>query len=122
MNKLMSIHWVIAGKRVYLWPFIWVAIITLVIALLTGCSTAKPYAELGLGYQLDGMTDQLVQTGLKDQCSIQPQFHAELGLELPNDWSLGYHHQSWLFCGGPFNSRPEIYTDDIRLTKKWGGR
>ena len=89
--------------------------------LLAGCAST-PYAEIGLGYQIDGMTDQLVQTGHKDQCSYQPQVHLELGLEFDHDWTLGYHHQSWLMCGGPFNSRPEIYMDDVRITKKFGGK
>ena len=91
------------------------------LACLAGCASS-PYVEVGLGYQIDNMTDQLVQTGHKDQCSRQPQFHVELGIETENNWKLGYHHQSWLRCGGPFNHRPEIYTDDIRLTKKWGGK
>jgi len=28
----------------------------------------------------------------------------------------------WLLCGGPFNDLPEIYQDDIRITKRWGGK
>ena len=95
--------------------------IPLAVVALSGCASS-PYAEIGLGYQIDSMTDHWVQTTNKDQCSKQPQFHIELGLEWANDWTLGYHHQSWVRCGGPFNDRPEIYTDDIRLTKKWGGK
>ena len=102
--------------------YIVAAILFIMVIFLAGCSTARPYAEIGIGYQIDGMTDPLVQTIHKDQCSHQPQFHAELGFEFEHDWTLGYHHQSWLACGGPFNSKPEIYMDDIRLTKKWGGR
>jgi len=89
--------------------------------LLCGCASS-PYAEVGIGYQLDSMTDYWLQTSRDWQCSKQPQVHGEVGLEWDNGWTLGYHHQSWLNCGGPFNSSPEVYTDDIRITKKWGGK
>jgi len=89
--------------------------------LLTGC-TATPYGELSLGYQIDGMTDHWLQTGRPWQCSKNIQFNGEVGLEFDNDWTVGYHHQSWLMCGGPFNERPEVYMDDIRITKKFGGK
>lgn len=89
--------------------------------LLTGCSTAKPYAEIGLAYQIDKNSDWWVRTTRPDQCSKQPQFHGEVGIEFPKDWKIGYHHQSWVLCGGPLNNDPEIYMDDIRITKKFGG-
>lgn len=91
--------------------------------LMVGCSSNKvaPYAEFGLGYQIDKNSDWWVRTTRPDQCSKQPQFHGEIGLEFPRNWKLGYHHQSWVLCGGPFNNDPEIYMDDIRLTKKFGG-
>jgi len=54
---------------------------------------------------------------------INVKFDAEVGLEFPRNWKVGYHHTSWLLCGGPFNSGlPEIYADDIRITKTWGGK
>jgi len=93
-----------------------------IIALcLSGCA-ATPYAEISLGYQIDGMTDYWLQTSNPNQCSKNVKFDAELGLELPNDWTVGYHHQSWLLCGEPFSNIPEIYADDIRITKKFGGK
>lgn len=92
------------------------------ILLLSACSSAPGlYAEVGIGYQLDSRTDYWLQTDRDWQCKKQPQFHGEVGYEFPHDLRLGYHHQSWWRCGGPFNERPEIYTDDLRLTKKWGG-
>jgi hypothetical protein len=92
----------------------------LCLLLLGGCSAA-PYAELGLGYQVDAQTDYWVQTDREWQCSKQPQFHGELGLEFNNNWKIGYHHQSWVLCGG-HNDTPEVYMDDIRITKKFGGK
>lgn len=89
-------------------------------ALLTGCA-ASPYAEVGVGYQLDNYTDYWLQTERDFQCSSGPQAHFEVGME-KNNWKLGIHHQSWWLCGGPFNDKPEIYQNDIRLTKKWGGK
>jgi len=92
------------------------------LVLLSGCAAA-PYAELGIGYQIDSQTDYWLQTDRDWQCSKQPQFHAEVGLEFDDGWTLGYHHQSWLMCGSPRgNNDPEVYTDDIRLTKKFGGK
>ena len=92
----------------------------LFILALTGCASS-PYAELSLGYQIDGMTDHWLQTERSWQCSKNVQFNGEIGLEFENDWTVGYHHQSWLLCG-TINERPEVHTDDIRITKKWGGK
>lgn len=88
--------------------------------LLSGCA-ASPYAEVGIGYQLDSNSDWHLRTDREWQCH-NPQFHGEIGLEWDNDIKLGYHHQSWWGCGAPFNDKPELFTDDIRLTKKWGGK
>ena len=96
----------------------------LIVCLLfiSGCA-ATPYAEMSLGYQIDGMTDYYLQTDRDWQCNKNVQFNGELGLEFDNNWKVGYHHQSWLMCGGPSNNNhPETYTDDIRITKKWGGK
>jgi len=92
-----------------------------IVVLLSGCASS-PYAEIGIGYQLNGHTDYWLQTDRDWQCSKQPQFHGEVGLEFDGGWTVGYHHQSWWRCGGPFNNRPEVFTDDIRITKKWGGK
>lgn len=94
----------------------------LLLIFLPGCSGVAPYATVGLGYQIDDNTDYWLKTSQSWQCSKQPQFHAEVGLEFDHNLTVGYHHQSWVRCGGPFNSRPEVYTDDIRITKKWGGK
>ena len=90
--------------------------------LLSGCA-ATPYGEIGIGFQINSNTDYWLKTTQDWQCSKQPQFHAEVGLEFDHNWQVGYHHQSWLMCGRPFgNSNPEVYTDDIRITKKFGGK
>ena len=92
----------------------------LVLLLLCGCAT--PYAEVSLGYQLDGMTHDFLKTSNQYQCSENVQFNGEVGVEFEDNWRIGYHHQSWLLCGRPFNDYYETYSDDIRVTKKWGGR
>lgn len=105
--------------------FLFGVLVIIALVAVTGCSTAKPYAELSLGYQLDGMSDWYVRTARPWQCEKNVQFNGELGLELPAGWSVAYHHQSWLMCGGPFksgNGRPELYQDDIRISKKFGGQ
>lgn len=96
--------------------------LTVSLLLISGCASS-PYAEVSLGYQIDGMTDYWLQTGNPNQCSKNVQFNGEIGLEFENNWKVGYHHQSWLLCGAPFsNGGPEIYSDDIRITKTWGGK
>lgn len=93
------------------------------ILFLLGCASApEPYLEVGIGYQIDAQTDYWLQTDRSWQCSRQPQAHFELGAEFDHDLKIGYHHQSWWRCGGIGNDRPEVYTDDIRITKKWGGK
>lgn len=92
----------------------------LVLLALQGCA-ASPYVEVGVAHQIDSLSDWFVQTDRPWQCH-NPQFHGELGLEWDSKVKLAYHHQSWFGCGGPLNGRPEIFTDDIRLTKKWGGK
>ena len=89
--------------------------------MLAGCA-ASPYAEISLGYQLDGSTDYWLQTDRSWTCSKNVQFNGEVGLEFEHDLRVGLHHQSWVLCGGPFNTRPEVDSNDIRVTKKWGGK
>ena len=92
------------------------------VIFLAGCATAEPYAEIGIGYQINTRTDWYLDTHREWQCSTQPKIHLEVGLETENNWKIGYHHQSWLACGGPFNSHPELYQEEIRITKKFGGQ
>lgn len=97
------------------------ALVTLLL-LLAGCaSNPEPYLQVGVGYQIDANSDWYLRTDREWQCSDNFQAHFEVGL----DWgktTLGYHHQSWWTCGGPFNDRKELYVDDIRLTHQFGGK
>jgi len=89
---------------------------------LGGCaSQPAPYFEVGIGWNIDEMTDYWLKTEQSWTCDNNDTFHAELGLEWDNNVQLGYHHQSHVSCGGPFNDKPEVYQDEIILTKKWGG-
>ncbi len=81
--------------------------------LLSGCA-ATPYAEVGLGYQIDKHSDWYVRTERPWQ-GRNPQFHLEVGVK-SGRYRCGYHHQSWLLSGGSFNHNPEVYADDIRCT------
>lgn len=95
----------------------WWVLLTLLVA---GCGST-PYFEVGVGYQIDKNSDWYVRTERPWQCSDNYQGHFELGLDW-GDTRLGYHHQSWFTCGDPFNSRPELYVDDVRLTHTFGGK
>ena len=102
------------------------SILILLAILLTGCATLedkgfKPFATIGVGYQLDSRTDYWVQTERKDQCSVNAPFFGDAGLHHRKNWKIYYSHQSWVACGGPFNSKPEIYADYIKVDKQFGG-
>jgi len=51
---------------------------------ISGCA-ATPYAEMSLGYQIDGMTDYWQRTDRDWQCNKNVQFNGELGLEFDNN-------------------------------------
>lgn len=97
-------------------------IVLTVAALLTGCAsaTAKPYFELGATYRIDDHSDWYVGSD-RDWTCDSPGFDAEFGYDFGKWGSLGYRHQSYWLCGGPFNSKPELYQDDIRWSMRWGG-
>lgn len=97
------------------------AITTALLIALTGCASVEPYATVGLGYQIEGQTDYWLKTDRSWQCDHNPKAIIEAGVELPNNWKIAYNHQSWVRCGRPFNRRPEVYQDDIRILKTWGG-
>lgn len=100
--------------------------ILLVIGLMimvSGCGTTpSPYLEIGVGYQIDEHTDWYLRSDKSWTCDNGDTFHVEIGAEFDKNWKVGYHHQSHISCGGPFNSHPELYQDEIIVTKKWGGR
>jgi hypothetical protein len=88
---------------------------------LAGCGST-PYYEVGVGYQIDNNSDYIVRRAREWQCNNGLQAQFELGTE----WydvlrdgdrvSVGYHHESWINCGGPFNNEnPELYKDDVRV-------
>ena len=97
--------------------------ISLFISLLllsNGCSSVKPYAEIGVAYPLDYYTDWHLQTDRTWQCSNGPKAILELGVE-KDHLRIGIHHESWWLCGNSRKSRRELYFNDIRIVRKWGG-
>jgi hypothetical protein len=112
-----------------------IACVLIAIAYLaTGCATVEPFAEVGVGYQVDRQSNYYVQTERPWQCDSKYQAHLAIGAEVGdipkssiwsflNNVKVGYYHQSWWACGWPVdNSKSELYQDDIRITKKWGGK
>lgn len=97
-------------------------VIGLMTLILTGCGTPSPYLEVGVGYNLDKATDYWLRTERSWTCDNHDVFHAEAGVEFDSGWRVGYHHQSHISCGGPFNNDPEVYQDEIIVTKKFGGK
>ena len=100
----------------------WLQCVLLALLVLSGCANVRPYAELGLAYQIDRNTDYWLQKERSWQCDNGLQGQLELGVRinevvLGNDHiRIGYHHESWVNCGKPFgNKKPEVYQDDIRI-------
>jgi len=103
-----------------------ILVILLSMTALTGCAAVErtiggaPYAEVGVGYQLDAQSHWRLQTERHYQCDSKYQAHFEVGLDWGNA-KVGYHHQSWWACGAPFNNDAELFVDDIRVTYTFGG-
>ena len=78
-------------------------ILILTAFLLPGCATfeanTQPFAEIALAYQLDSDTDYWLQMDRDWQCNKQPQFHATIGVD----------------------THPEVYYNNIRVSKEFGG-
>jgi len=101
-------------KLLVLLPILWV---------LGACaSNPSPYMKIGMAYNVDDQSDWYLRSDRDWECSNKENFHAEIGLEFDHQITVGYHHQSHLTCGGPFNNHPELYQDEIIIEKKWGGR
>ncbi len=93
---------------------------------MSGCAGTEvlggsPYFDVGVGYQLDSHSDWYVRTQREWQCSDNFQGVFEIGLDY-GDWEIGYRHQSWYTCGGPFNDRSELYQDAVEVNYRFGGR
>ncbi len=94
--------------------------IILLSVLVTGCGSLVPYAEIGGGYQINKESDWHLRTEREWQCS-NPFVYFEAGYEMKNNWSIGVNHQSHVQCGVPFDTKPETYSLDVRVTKRFGG-
>jgi len=94
------------------------ALLVVLSILITGC-TSTPYIAIGVGYQNDRGTDWYQHTAREWTCDKHDTFHAEVGTEWDSGWSVGYHHQSGVSCGKPFNTHPELYRDELIVTKRW---
>ena len=86
-------------------------ILILVLSLLAGCA-GQPYLEVGLGYQVNAASGWA--------CASPYQGNFEVGVEYER-FTVGYNHQSHALCGAPFNNKAESWTDDVRITYKFGG-
>jgi hypothetical protein len=97
-------------------------VMLVVLIALMGCAAAPGvYMDVGVGYQIDSETDYWLQTTQSWQCSKNAAAHVEVGYEWDNGTTLGLNHQSWWMCG-TFNNDPEVYSNQILLNKRFGGR
>lgn len=96
--------------------------IAVALTLLSGCgTTTRPYLDVGVGYTVDKNSDWYVREGRSWTCDKPYRAEFEAGLEFKHEWTVGYNHRSSVFCGGPFNSKPELYRDEVVIRKRFGG-
>lgn len=95
-------------------------LIILFAVFLTGCTHLSPHLEVGLAYQVDGMTDWIQRTDRSWTCNDNTMFIGEAGVEHePSGVVVSYVHESYVLCGKPFNSHPELYQDYIKVSKEF---
>lgn len=99
-------------------------IILMVALVLPGGCAAAPsiYLEAAVAYRLDEQSDWYQRSDRGWQCDDPWEFHLEVGKEFKNNVKLGLHHESQITCGSGLNHKPELHKNDIRLSKKWGGK
>lgn len=106
-------------------------IITVLLSLLLvgGCAgsntkvsdNVKPFGSVGIGHLLKGSSAYELQRAREYQCDNWQQAWLEAGLEFKNGCSISVIHQSWWFCGWPFNDRPEVTFNSLVGKCKIGG-
>lgn len=97
-------------------------LLTIVILSCVGCADVEPFARLSAAHQLNQHSDYLRSTERSYECSKNLQGIVELGVETKGHWEFSVEHQSWIFCGAPFNNDAETYTNKIKVSKKFGGQ
>jgi hypothetical protein len=118
------------GLKKYLRLMLVVGLLGMFIGSIYGCASIEErtggslYLDIEAFHQLDGSSDWYVRTERTWQCDINVGAAAELGLSW-DEWEAYYRHQSWWFCGRPFNpEKPELYQDSVGVRKRFwlGGR
>ena len=94
----------------------------LALLLCSGCANVEPFARIGVATQFNQHSDYLRSTERSYECSKNIQGIIEVGVETKSHWEWSIEHQSWIFCGAPFNSDPETYTGKLKVSKKFGGQ
>ena len=95
--------------------------------MLVGCASPKPYAELYLVYEPEGLQDEILKqhrgTPGNQWKGQNPYITGEAGFEWPKHYRIGIESGTSLFVGAPFNrSTPEeLYWLKVKFGKKWGG-
>jgi len=82
--------------------------------LLAGCGST-PYFEVGVGAKVNA--DWYLEP--EHGGGRNPTAHFALGLAWENGTACEANHWSHWLDGGPFNSKPETYKDEIICTKRW---
>ena len=97
--------------------------------LLSGCASGppSPYARLGLEWQIDGMSDWMLQPE-REWMGDSPYFSGEFGLEFDHRITCTLTSSTSLFTGAPFKEKSpsdpqqELHWARVGCWKQWGGR
>ncbi|MCK5644192.1 MAG: hypothetical protein KAJ19_25560 [Gammaproteobacteria bacterium] len=100
-------------------------LIVLLPLFLLGCATTKTedrpppefYGRLGIGYQIDDLTDHYLQTEREWNCK-NPSAYIQLGVKTSSGYYCELMHRSWYRCGMGSNRDPETYYNDFVCGKE----
>ena len=113
------------GLRTFVLAY--VALLVYLAITLVGCasppkpaSPPKLYVEAALTYSFPFSTDIWVHQDAPWQCE-PPGFDLELGIEWDSGVAIALYHESMLLCG-TWNSKPEVFENGVRISKRWGGQ
>ncbi len=98
---------------------VWIVIIIASVVVCLGGCASSPYAEIGVGYQVQGT--QFISGGNCINCG-NPKAHIAIGLEWDRGVRCEWQHHSQYLQGVPFNEDPEYSHDLIQCVKRWGGK
>lgn len=97
----------------------------IIVLLLTGCSSLKPYAKVSAGHIVSQREYYTYQDSVYKTNPCDVSARAEIGVEkrVSSTLVMGllYSHNSNLDCGRPFDDFDEFFKNSVEVSLKMGG-